>query len=80
MACSNKQNPKQQDLGELKIRCYCCNKILKPSESTRRFKESDTFTDMCDECLSTISDIDTIEGEGNDEELFDDDGNPIGED
>jgi hypothetical protein len=32
---------------------------------------------MCDECLSTISDVPTVEGEGTDEELFDDEGNPV---
>lgn len=59
------------------MRCYACNKLLKPSEATRKFKESGAFTDMCDECLSTISDIPTVEGEGADDELFDDDGNPV---
>jgi hypothetical protein len=59
------------------MRCYCCNKLLKPSEATRKFKESGAFTDMCDECLSTISDVPTVEGEGTDEELFDDEGNPV---
>lgn len=59
------------------MRCYCCNNILKPSESTRKFKESDTYTDMCDGCLATIADVETVDGEGVDEELFDDDGNPI---
>lgn len=61
------------------MRCYCCNNILKPSESTRKFKESGTYTDMCDRCISDISDIDTIEGEGVDEDLFDAEGNPIEE-
>jgi hypothetical protein len=60
------------------MRCYCCNKLLKPSEATRKFKESGVFTDMCNECLSTISEeVETVEGEGNDEDLFDDDGEPI---
>ena len=62
------------------MRCYCCNNVLKPSESTRKFKESGAYTDMCDHCLGTISDeVDTVEGVAEDEELFDDYGNPIGE-
>lgn len=64
------------------MRCYCCNNILTPSESTRKFKESGAFTDMCNSCLSTIMEDDdkftaTVDGEGTDEELFDDDGEPI---
>jgi hypothetical protein len=60
------------------MRCYCCNNILKPSEATRKFRESGAYTDMCDGCLSEISDdVNTVEGEGQDEDLFDDDGNPI---
>lgn len=50
-------------------RCYCCNKILNAQESTRRFKESNTFVDMCNECLGTISDdVDVTDGyqEGDD--------------
>ena len=61
------------------MRCYCCNKILKPSESTRKFKESGMFTEMCNECLTTIADVETVDGEGTDEELFDDEGNPLEE-
>lgn len=59
-------------------RCYCCNNILKPSESTRKFKDSGAFTDMCEGCLSTIAEVETVEGAGEDEDLFDDDGEPIG--
>lgn len=59
------------------MRCYCCNNILKPSETTRRFKESGVYTEMCDGCLTTIADVDTIDGEGTDDELFDDYGNPM---
>ena len=59
------------------MRCYCCNHILKPSEATRKFKESGVFTEMCDGCLETIADVATVDGEGTDEDLFDDDGEPI---
>jgi hypothetical protein len=31
---------------------------------------------MCNTCLGTIAEVDTIEGEATDEDLFDDDGNP----
>lgn len=60
------------------MRCYCCNNPLSGKESTRKFKLSGIYTDMCDKCLSEISDQDiaTVEGEGEDEDLFDDDGNP----
>lgn len=60
------------------MRCYCCNNPLSGKESTRKFKLSSTYTDMCDKCLSEISDqeIDTVEGEGEDGDLFDEDGNP----
>lgn len=60
-------------------RCFCCNVILKPSEATRKFKESGAPTEMCNKCLDTISDegVDTVEGVVEDEELFDDLGNPL---
>ncbi len=59
------------------MRCYCCNNLLTPQESVRRFKESGTFTDMCNGCLGEISDdVDTVDGDNPEEELFDDDGNP----
>ncbi len=59
------------------MRCYCCNKILMPSEATAKFRESGTYTDMCNQCLSEISEVETIEGAGEDDQLFDDDGNPV---
>lgn len=67
------------------MRCYACDHILKPSEATRKFKNSGVFTDLCNQCLSTISDdsdfVETVEGAGvddvDDEDLFDDDGNPV---
>lgn len=58
-------------------RCYCCNRILTTQESVRRFKDSGEFTEMCDTCLSEIADIPTVEGEGGEDELFDDEGNPV---
>lgn len=62
------------------MRCYACDHILTPSESTRKFKRSGVFTDLCNSCMGTIAgDVftDTVEGEGTDEELFDEDGNPV---
>lgn len=60
------------------MKCYCCNRTLTSAEATRKFKGSGEYTDMCDTCLSTI-DADTVEGEGHheDDECFDDDGEPV---
>jgi hypothetical protein len=58
-------------------RCYCCNNILTPREMVRKFKDSGQPTEMCDTCLGTIAEIDTEEGEADDEELFDENGDPI---
>jgi len=50
------------------MRCSCCNTILSPQESTRKFKESGTYVDMCNKCLATISDdVDTVDGYAPDE-------------
>lgn len=60
------------------MRCYCCDNILTTQEATRKFSHSGVFTEMCNTCLGTIA-VDTTEGEDfhEDEELFDDEGNPI---
>lgn len=56
------------------MRCTACNVILTPSESVRKFKESGTYVDFCNKCLSTISDsVTTVDG--NIEEMEDEDGN-----
>ena len=45
------------------MRCYCCNKVLSSQETTRRFKESGVFADMCNDCLHTIEDdVEVTEG------------------
>jgi len=44
------------------VKCYCCDHILTTQESTRKFKESGNYTEMCTTCLNTISDIETEEG------------------
>ena len=56
------------------MRCVACNKILSSQESTRRFKESASFVDLCNECLETISDdVEVTEGyQEDDDEEFDD--------
>lgn len=46
------------------MRCSCCNVILTPVESTRKFKTSGTYVDMCNKCLETISDeIETVDSD-----------------
>lgn len=59
------------------MRCYCCNNILTTQESVRKFKGSGSPTEMCTTCLGTIADIETEEGEASEDELFDNEGNPI---
>ena len=44
------------------MRCYCCNVILTPQESTRKFTGSGDYTDMCSGCLNAI-DVETTEGQ-----------------
>lgn len=54
------------------MRCYCCNKILSSQEATRRFQESQSFVDMCNECLNTISDeVDVTDGYSGEDDLWD---------
>ena len=36
------------------MRCLSCNTILTEFESTRRYEESGSFVDLCNNCLSTI--------------------------
>jgi hypothetical protein len=56
------------------MRCSACNVILTTSESVRRFKDSGEFVDLCNKCLSTISDdVTTVEGIASDEEDYNDD-------
>lgn len=57
------------------MRCYACNKILTPFESTRKFASGE-FVDMCTKCLGTIQDdieIDEQSGvEGDDDDAIQD--------
>lgn len=61
------------------MRCYCCDNLLTPQQATRKFKESEEYTDMCDKCLNEIVDydLDTVDGEACDEDLFDANGDPV---
>jgi hypothetical protein len=55
------------------MRCYSCNNILTTQESVRRFKNSGDFVDMCNKCLSSISDeVDTVDGKASDEDEYSD--------
>jgi hypothetical protein len=45
------------------MRCSACNVILTTQESTRKFKVSGDYVDMCNKCLHTIDDdVDYTEG------------------
>jgi hypothetical protein len=38
------------------MRCTACNVILSTQESTRKFKVSGDYVDLCNQCLSSIDD------------------------
>ncbi|MFB0911661.1 MAG: hypothetical protein QMA97_00435 [Glaciecola sp.] len=38
------------------MRCNCCNVMLTPFESTVRNASTNEFMDMCESCLSYVSD------------------------
>lgn len=49
------------------MRCSACNVILTTQESTRKFKVSGDYVDMCNKCLHTIDDdVDYTEGNSDD--------------
>jgi hypothetical protein len=51
------------------MRCSACNVILTTTESVRRFKNSGDFVDLCNKCLSTISDdVETVDGSASEED------------
>ena len=52
------------------MRCGCCNVILTPQESVRKFRESNEYTDTCTRCLRDIP-VPTIEGAAYDEDMVD---------
>ena len=49
------------------MRCTCCNTILTPQESVRKFRDSQVYTDTCSRCLRDI-DVPTVEGNAFDED------------
>lgn len=49
------------------MRCYCCQKRLSNAESTAKFS-SGAYTEMCNQCLSTIQEDVTIAEDGLTEE------------
>jgi hypothetical protein len=54
------------------MRCFACNVVLTPQESTRKFSSGE-YVDLCTKCLGTIQedvvteDSDTYEQEKEDE-------------
>lgn len=70
------------------MKCSCCDVILTPQESVRKFKESGMYTDTCSRCLREIG-LPTEEGKNyseiNDEDIdveydeayWEDDSDPI---
>ena len=54
------------------MHCDCCDKLLTPQESVRRFALSNTFTNTCTQCLRQIN-VPTKEGHGyHDKNVLDD--------
>jgi hypothetical protein len=55
------------------MKCSCCDVILSTRESVRKFKSSGEYVDMCDKCLSTISDdVTVIEGKVTEDNEYND--------
>jgi len=52
------------------MRCSCCNVVLTPQESVRKFRDSGTYTDTCTKCLRDIP-VATVEGATFDEDYVD---------
>jgi hypothetical protein len=50
------------------MKCSCCDVILTTQESVRKFRNSGEYVDMCNKCLSTISDdVQVVDGDADDE-------------
>lgn len=56
------------------MHCDCCDVLLTPQESVRRFRDSGEFTNTCTRCLRDIP-IPTVEGRNykDDDDIDDDD-------
>ena len=42
-------------LGQINMRCYCCNRNLSDNESTLRSAVSGDFLDTCKKCLADLN-------------------------
>jgi len=52
------------------MRCNCCNVVLTPQESTRKFKVSGDYVDMCNKCFNTIEeDVEYVDSDVDDDYL-----------
>lgn len=49
------------------MRCDCCDVILTPQESVRKFRATGEYTNTCSSCLKHI-DMPTVEGRAFDED------------
>ncbi len=52
------------------MRCSCCNVVLTPQESVRKFRDSGQYTDTCTKCLRDIP-VATVEGAAFEEDYID---------
>ncbi|CAB4132751.1 hypothetical protein UFOVP249_3 [uncultured Caudovirales phage] len=51
------------------MKCDACDVILTTAESVRKFKDSGTYVNLCNKCLSTISDsVTTVDGDVEDDD------------
>lgn len=54
------------------MKCDCCDVILTPQESVRKFRDSGEYTNTCSRCLRDI-DVPTKEGNAFEEDSKNDD-------
>lgn len=56
------------------MKCSCCDVILTTQESVRKFRNSGEYVDMCNKCLSTISDdVQVVDGDAEDDDQVSED-------
>lgn len=61
------------------MRCSCCDVILTPQESVRKFRDSLNYTDTCTRCLRDIP-VPTVEGNTFSEDTLDYSDEPFDDD
>jgi uncharacterized metal-binding protein YceD (DUF177 family) len=61
------------------MKCCCCDVILTPQESVRKFRDSGEYTDTCSRCLRDIP-VPTVEGAAFEESYDDYDDTPFDDD